>query len=91
MGEVRPDVGGLPILVAPTRNGFRYEPAAMRADASDGTPAASWGSAAEGAFGYRLKVPKRSGVGVVGAFFPAAELGVVYAPGVVRNGIVFRR
>jgi len=86
----RPEVGGLPILVAPSRRGFRYESVAMRADALDGSPAASWGSADGGAFGYRLKVPRRAGVGAVGAYFPAADLGVVYAPGFRRNGMVFR-
>lgn len=85
-----PEVGGLPVLVAPTRRGFRYEPVAMRADAADGTPAASWGDASRGDFGYRLLVPSCAGVGAVGVYFPAAKLGVVYAPAELRDAPVFR-
>jgi hypothetical protein len=41
---------------------------------------ADWGSAAEGGFGYGLKVPSEAGVGAVGVYFPEGRVGVVYFP-----------
>jgi hypothetical protein len=92
-----PEVGGLPIFVAPTRRGFCYESVAMLAadheqviNPEDGWVDADWGTAAQGSFGYALKVPDEAGVGAIGAYFPHGRLGVLYYPGRYEQAIAWR-
>lgn len=89
-------VGGMPICVAPTARGFRYEPVAMLAadkeqtiKPEEGWVDADWGSAADGGFGFAVKVPDIAGVGAVGAYFPHGRLGVLYYPARFEKAIPF--
>jgi len=89
-------VGGLPICVAPTSRGFRYESVAMLAADHDqtihpeeGWVDADWGTAAEGGFGYAVKVPGIAGIGAVGAYFPHGRLAVLHYPGRFFEPITF--
>jgi hypothetical protein len=91
-----PGVGGLPICVAPTSRGFRYESVAMLAadheqtiEAEQGWVDADWGTAAEGGFGYAIKTPGRAGIGAVGAYFPHGRLGVLFYPGRFLDPLLF--
>ena len=90
------EVGGLPICVAPTARGFRYESVAMLAADHDqviepeqGWVDADWGTAAEGGFGYAIKTPDRAGVGAVGAYLPHGRFGILYYPGHSLEGVPF--
>jgi hypothetical protein len=83
-----PGIGGMPICVAPSALGFRYESVAMLANDRDrpedegaNWPELDWGTAAEGRFGYAVKVPGVAGIGAIGAYFPHGRLGVLYHPG----------
>jgi hypothetical protein len=77
----------MPICVEPSSVGFRYESVAVLgtdpdrpADAEEEWDEPDWGTAAEGRFGYALKVPGIAGVGAIGAYFPHGRLGVLYYP-----------
>jgi hypothetical protein len=91
-----PTVGGLPICVAPTARGFRYESVAMLAadheqtiEAEQGWVDADWGTAADGAFGYAVKTPDQAGIGAIGAYFPHGRLGLLYYPGRFQRPVPF--
>ncbi|HVE68457.1 MAG TPA: hypothetical protein VNB64_07745 [Solirubrobacteraceae bacterium] len=90
-------VEGLPVSVAPTSNGFRYESSAfLAADheqtvrPEDGWVDADWGTAAHGAFGYAVKTPDDPGIGAIGAYFPHIRLGVLYYPARFLQPIIWR-
>jgi len=89
-------VGGLPICVAPTSRGFRYESVAMLAadheqtiNADEGWVDADWGTAAEGSFGYAVKTPDVAGIGALGVYFPHGRLAVLHFPGRYFEPITF--
>jgi hypothetical protein len=91
------EVGGLPICVASTARGFRYESTAMLAadhdqviEPEEGWVDADWGTAAEGGFGYAIKTPDRAGVGAVGAYFPHGRFGILYYPGHALERVPFQ-
>jgi hypothetical protein len=92
-----PGVGGMPICVVPSSRGFRYESVAMLAtdpyqpeDEGEDSPEPDWGTAAEGRFGYAIKVPGVAGIGAIGAYFPHDCLGVLYHPGVRERPYLYR-
>jgi hypothetical protein len=92
-----PGVGGMPICVAPSRVGFRYESVAMLGtdpeEAQEGGedwPEPAWGTASDGRFGYAVRVPGVAGVGAIGAYFPHGRLGVLYHPGRRERPLIYR-
>jgi hypothetical protein len=66
--------------------GFRYEQQAhLAADheqviTGDEWVSADWGTVAEGGFGYSTLIPTEPGIGLLGLYFPHAELGLLYHP-----------
>jgi hypothetical protein len=78
-------VGETSLSASTYADGFRYDPTMElslereQAISPEAAPV-SWGTVAEGGFGYGTVLPVEAGVGVVGLFFPHAALGLLYHP-----------